>query len=101
MISPQAPIHPKTSAPSSPRRQLRDRGVPDEKIHAVPEHDPLQSEFTELADLPKHLLMEIQHFFQTYKDLEGKRVEALGWEDRSAAYQAINDSIARYEKRYP
>ncbi len=80
---------------------MLDRGVPDEKILAVPEHDPLQAEFTELGDVPKHLLAQIQHFFQTYKDLEGKRVEAHGWEDRPAAYKAIIESITRYERRYP
>lgn len=80
---------------------MLDRGVPDEKILAVPEHDPLQAEFTELGDVPKHLLAQIQHFFQTYKDLEGKRIEAHGWENRPAAYKAITESITRYEKRYP
>lgn len=80
---------------------MLDRGVPDEKILAVPTEDPLQKEFRELTDVPSHLLAEIQHFFQTYKDLEGKRVEILGWEDRPAAYRTINDSIARYTAKYP
>ena len=80
---------------------MLDRGAPDEKILAVPVHDPLQGDYRELEDVPTHLLREIEHFFLTYKDLEGKRVEMRGWESRSAAYRAITDSIARYRTRYP
>lgn len=79
---------------------MRDRGVPDEKIIAVPVHSPLQTQFREFEDVPKHLLREIEHFFQTYKDLEGKRVEALGWEDRAAAHRAIRDAISRYDGKF-
>jgi inorganic pyrophosphatase len=80
---------------------MLDRGVPDEKILGVPTQDPLQQEFLELDDVPKHLLMEIQHFFQTYKDLEGKRVEIQGWENRTAAYHTILAAITRYGAAYP
>jgi inorganic pyrophosphatase len=79
---------------------MLDRGVPDETILAVPTQDPLQEEYRELDDVPRHLLVEIEHFFHTYKDLEGKRVEMRGWEDRPAAYRTILDSIARYTARY-
>jgi inorganic pyrophosphatase len=79
---------------------MLDRGVPDEKILAVPVHDPLQDEYRELTDVPRHLLAEIEHFFQTYKDLEGKRVESQGWEDRAAAYLAITKAIERYDSRH-
>jgi inorganic pyrophosphatase len=80
--------------------KLRDRGVPDNKVLAVPLHDPLQQEFRKLDDVPKHLLMEIQHFFQTYKDLEGKRVEVVGWRSRQVALKEITASIARYQEKY-
>jgi inorganic pyrophosphatase len=80
--------------------KLRDRGVPDNKVLAVPLHDPLQQEFRKLDDVPKHLLMEIQHFFQTYKDLEGKRVEVVGWRSRQVALKEITRSIARYAEEY-
>jgi inorganic pyrophosphatase len=79
---------------------MLDRGVPDEKILAVPTQDPLQEEYRELEDVPRHLLVEIEHFFHTYKDLEGKRVEMRGWEDRPGAYRTILDSIVRYTTRY-
>ena len=79
---------------------MLDRGVPDEKILAVPTEDPLQEEFRELTDVPKHLLAEIQHFFQTYKDLEGKRMEIAGWEKSDSAMRVITASIERYADQY-
>jgi inorganic pyrophosphatase len=45
-------------------------------------------------------LSEIQHFFQVYKDLEGKRVEIGAWEKSEAAMHELMDSIARYEAVY-
>ena len=80
--------------------KLRDRGVPDNKILGVPLHDPLQTEYRKLEDVPGHLLAEIQHFFQTYKDLEGKRVEVVGWRSRQVALKEITGSIARYAEKY-
>ena len=41
--------------------------------------------------------LEIQHFFETYKDLEpGKSVEGAHWEGREAAEAEIRASQARY-----
>jgi hypothetical protein len=57
-------------------------------------HDPLHQEFFDIADLPAHYLKEVEHFFQIYKDLEGKRVEILGWEKSDSAMRLIEESIA-------
>ena len=48
----------------------------------------------------QHYLREVEHFFQIYKDLEGKRVEILGWEKSDAAMRIISESIVRYESTY-
>ena len=42
----------------------------------------------------------IEHFFQIYKDLEGKRVEILGWEKSEVAMRVIEESIVRYAEHY-
>jgi inorganic pyrophosphatase len=47
------------------------------------------------------MLSEIQHFFQVYKDLEGKRVEMGGWEKSEVAMREIMTSIGRYEAVQP
>ena len=80
--------------------RMLDLGDPDDKILAVPINDPLHREYFDIADLPQHYLREIEHFFAIYKDLEGKRMEVLGWEKSEYAMQVIQESIKRYEDTY-
>jgi len=80
--------------------KMLDKGEPDDKILAVPNDDPAHGEYFDIADLPQHYLREIEHFFAIYKDLEGKRVEVLGWEKSEVAMQVIDESIARYTERF-
>jgi inorganic pyrophosphatase len=80
--------------------QMRDRGEPDDKILAVPLHDPYYEEFFDIADIPRHVLKEVEYFFSTYKDLEGKRVQITGWGKSDVAMRVINESIERYDNTY-
>lgn len=41
--------------------------------------------------------MEIEHFFQVYKDLEKKKVDVGGFGDANQAYDILNNCIERYE----
>ena len=79
---------------------MLDRGEPDDKILAVPMHDPYHHEFFDIADIPQHLLKEVEYFFATYKDLEGKRVQIRGWQKSEVAMRIVNESIARYDETY-
>ena len=47
----------------------------DEKIICVPTGDPIMNKLNDLKDVNEHKLLEIEHFFQVYKDLEKKKVE--------------------------
>jgi len=80
--------------------KMLDRGEPDDKILAVPSKDPFHAEYFDIADIPEHVLKEIEHFFLIYKDLEGKRMQIKGWEKSDVAMQVIQESIARYEAKY-
>src|SRR3982074_2074388 len=80
--------------------KMLDRGEPDDKILSVPLHDPYHEEYFDIADIPQHMLKEVEHFFHTYKDLEGKRVEILGWGKSGEAMEIINQSITRYQAAY-
>jgi inorganic pyrophosphatase len=51
----------------------------------------------DLSDLNPHLIREIEHFFQVYKDLEKKKVDVGGWGDAAEAYDILNKCIERYE----
>lgn len=51
----------------------------DDKVLCIPTADHRQDFLTELKDLPQLTLLEIEHFFAVYKDLEpGKSVRASG-----------------------
>jgi len=80
--------------------RMLDRGEPDDKILGVPLHDPAHEEYFDIADIPQHTLKEVEYFFSTYKDLEGKRVQIEGWGKSEKAMQIVSDSIERYDRRY-
>jgi inorganic pyrophosphatase len=80
--------------------RMLDRGEPDDKILAVPSHDPYYGEYFDIADIPQHYLKEVEHFFRIYKDLEGRRVQTVGWEKSERAMRVIMDSITRYAETY-
>ena len=80
--------------------KMLDRGEPDDKILAVALQDPYYEEFFDIADIPQHLLKEVEYFFSTYKDLEGKRVQIQGWEKSEQAMRVIVESIERYNAEY-
>ena len=77
--------------------KMLDQGVIDDKILAVPATDPLFHGYGDIDDIPSHFLREVAHFFSVYKDLEGKRVEPIGWEHVKVAKQEIMQAIARYQ----
>lgn len=80
--------------------RMLDRGEPDEKILSVPWQDPRYDHYRDLSDFPEAYLKEIEHFFQIYKDLEGKRVEIIGWEPAAAARSVIEQAVSQYESKY-
>ena len=68
---------------------MRDEKGPDEKILSVAAADPRFANIEHLQDLPKHILKEIVHFFDIYKELEEKQTLVLGWQDVDTAYSVI------------
>ncbi len=61
--------------------EMIDGGDRDEKILCVPAKDPRYADVKSLKDIPPHRLDEIAEFFKTYKNLEKKVTEILGWKD--------------------
>jgi inorganic pyrophosphatase len=78
--------------------KMSDEAGGDEKIVAVPV-PRLTRRYENVhnySDLPDITLMQIQHFFEHYKDLEpGKWVKVLGWGDAAEARDYISAAIAR------
>jgi inorganic pyrophosphatase len=79
---------------------MRDEKGPDQKILAVPIGDPRFSEIFDLHDIGQHWLREIENFFQTYKALEPKWTDVVGWQDASAARRVIRDARRLHEQGF-
>jgi inorganic pyrophosphatase len=76
---------------------MADEKGPDEKVVCVPVSDPIWNKLNNLDELNPHLLKEIEHFFQVYKDLENKKVDVGGWGDVTEARAIIDECVDRFE----
>lgn len=75
---------------------MRDEAGGDDKIMCVPAHDIRKTHLQDITDIPEFDRLEIQHFFETYKDLEpGKSVEGAHFEDHASAEREILASFER------
>ena len=62
----------------------------------MPADDPRRAGLTDLDDVGSMTLMEIEHFFTVYKDLEpGKSVEGATWTGHDEAEAEILASFER------
>jgi inorganic pyrophosphatase len=77
---------------------MADEKGPDEKVICVPVSDPIWSSLNDLSDMNPHLVREIEHFFQVYKDLEKKKVDVDGWGDANEAIEIYNQCVKRYKE---
>ena len=71
---------------------MADEKGPDFKVVAVPTGDPRFEQTYTLEHLAPHMLKEIEAFFATYKLLEPKHTEVLGWHGVDEAWQVIEQS---------
>jgi inorganic pyrophosphatase len=72
-----------------------DKG-PDEKVICVPVSDPVWNKLNDLSDVNPHMLKEIEHFFEVYKDLENKKVDVHGWGNVTEAREIIQQCVDRF-----
>jgi inorganic pyrophosphatase len=81
--------------------RLLDKGEHDDKVLAVPATDPVYEDYHDLEDLPKHFPKAVEHFFITYKQLQGHKVESQGWVGMKEARLAIENSMQQYRDQFP
>ena len=80
--------------------KMEDEAGGDSKLLAVPIDKliPIYKHLQKPSDLAPERLMQIQHFFEHYKDLEpGKWVKVLGWGDRDEATKEIEMGLLGYK----
>jgi inorganic pyrophosphatase len=76
--------------------RMTDEKGGDDKVLTVPATDPRVAHLQDINDVSEFDRLEIQHFFETYKDLEpGKSVEGAEWVGRAEAEAEIVASRQR------
>jgi inorganic pyrophosphatase len=77
--------------------EMRDEKGFDFKVLCVAIGDAHQQHIERLEQVRPHRLVEIEHFFQTYKALEDKTVDVLGWRERDRALDVLRTDRAAWE----
>ena len=76
--------------------RMKDKGANDFKVLGVPNSDPLFAHIKTLEDVPPHYLREVEHFFGTYKQLEGASTESLGWIGASEGTTEVRRCVEKF-----
>ncbi len=96
------PVYPLTIVRARPIGVLHmtDDNEADDKIIAVHAGDPRFSEYMDISDVPEHLMAEIRHFFETYKQLQSKKVRVLDIQNSVIARKLVLQGIEKYKKKF-
>ena len=78
--------------------RMTDEAGGDDKLLCVPAGDVRKEHLRDIHHISEYDRLEIQHFFEVYKDLEpGKSVEGATWVGRTEAEREIQSSFDRYK----
>ena len=79
--------------------RMTDEAGGDDKLVCVPANDPRMEHIRDIHHVPEFDRLEIQHFFEVYKELEpGKSVEGATWANRVDAEAEVVDSYRRFKE---
>jgi inorganic pyrophosphatase len=73
-----------------------DNAEGDQKVLAVPIRNPRYDQVHTMDQIFPHVRREIEHFFQIYKELEGRITTMQGWGGPMEARAGIMESRRRY-----
>lgn len=79
---------------------MKDQGRLDEKIIAIPFHDPTYNTYRDVSELPAHIFQEMSHFFSVYKNLEGKETVVDELAGAEAAKEVIQKCLDAYIEKF-
>lgn len=80
--------------------KMIDQEQVDEKIIAISRQDPFLNIYKDIEELPAHITAEIKHFFEVYKQLEGKETSVDEMSGREEAEKIIEEAILNYRKKF-
>ena len=79
--------------------EMSDEKGQDQKLLAVPAHDPRYDGNRHIDTISRHRLREIEHFFNIYKELEGKETRVDGWRGLDEAHDLIRRCVRQFQER--
>lgn len=79
---------------------MEDAEEKDYKIISIPFGDPQYNGYTNITELPSHIIDELKHFLTVYKQLEGKKVEIKAILERNEAENVIKNSLIAFEEKF-
>ena len=71
--------------------RMTDEAGGDDKVLCVPSDDYRRNHLRDIENVRNYLLLEIEHFFSVYKELEGSDIGSLGWAGAEAAEAALEE----------
>lgn len=78
--------------------RMIDNGEGDDKIIAVAKNDMSVNHINDVSELPPHLTVELQNFFEDYKKLENKVVVVEEFQNAEIAKEIVTKSIENYRE---
>ena len=79
---------------------MTDNNERDEKIIAICKKDPFLNCYNDIDELPHQTSLEIKHFFEVYKQLEGKQTAVDKILGRKEAEEIIEKCMANYKEKF-
>ena len=73
----------------------------DDKIVTVAIDDPAFADYTDVSQLPRHVMAELRRFFKDYKVLEGKRSDVDESYSPADAREVLERSVRAYSRPSP
>lgn len=80
--------------------KMIDSDEQDEKIIAIAKNDPYLNCYKDIKELPKQISDELKHFFEVYKQLEGKKTTVDKMYGKEEAEKIIEESIKNYKEKF-
>jgi inorganic pyrophosphatase len=82
--------------------RMIDSNEADDKIVAVLNNDAFYSSFNDISELPEPVINRLKHYFLTYKDLPGKKidVEITDVYGPEEAHEVIKNSMKDYQNKF-
>src|SRR3989344_7693581 len=80
--------------------KMQDGGEGDDKILCVPAQDQRMKDVLDVTNLHDATREEVAHFFEVYKQLEGKKIVLGGWQHVADAHAIIQAAITKYQEKF-